>query len=227
MADQSKRRFKDETGNRYDRLTVLRLAEMREGQAFFDCRCECGREVLVKGANLRSGNTTSCGCSRRKPMPKVRGSIQMKNLCGQRVWGRVEDPTSKKIVCVTTCMSCQRLRFCYTEERLRKRRGLRCKCYGPTYNSWRKMIERCTNTNYHQYADYGGRGITVCPRWRRSFWAFVGAIGTRPTGKTLDRIDNDKGYYAENCRWATKEQQARNRRKPRKRQDVNASVLVG
>jgi hypothetical protein len=213
MADQSQRRFKDETGKRFGTLTVLRFDEMREGQPFFICRCDCRQEVSVRGANLRSGNTRSCGCSRRKSVRTAREYIHMKILCGQRVWGRVKDPTSKKIVCATSCMGCGRLRYRYTEQRLRKSRGLRCKCYGPTYNSWRKMIERCTNKNHHQYADYGGRGITVFPEWRKNFWAFVGCIGIRPKGKTLDRINNDEGYYPQNCRWATKEQQARNRRK--------------
>jgi hypothetical protein len=87
--------------------------------------------------------------------------------------------------------------------------------------------ERCTNKNHHQYDDYGGRGITVTVRWRKNFWAFVGDIGTRPKGKTLDRIDNDKGYYADNCRWATDSEQAKNRRKPRTKQDGNTSVFVG
>jgi hypothetical protein len=78
------------------------------------------------------------------------------------------------------------------------------------------MIERCTYKGHRQYADYVGRGITVSPRWRENFWTFVEDIGTRPKGKTLDRIDNDQGYYPWNCRWATYKEQARNRR-PRKK----------
>lgn len=213
MADQSKRRFKDETGNRYGRLTVLRFDETRKGKPFFACRCDCGREVSVGGANLRIGNTKSCGCSRRKGSPTAArtGSSRMQTLCGRRVWGTVKDPESKEIMWLTSCRSCGDLK-CYKEERLRKRRGLRCKCYEPTYNSWRKMIERCTYKGHRQYADYGGRGITVSPRWRRNFWAFVGDIGTRPKGKTLDRKNNDEGYYLDNCRWATRKEQAQNRR---------------
>ena len=213
MADQSKRRFKDETGKKHGMLRVLRFDEMRKSQPFFACLCECGREKSVRGANLRRGNTKSCGCSRRKRSPRAAptGSIQMQNLCGQRVWGKVKHPTSEKIVCLTSCMSCGRIRF-YSEQRLRKRTGLRCKCYEPTYTSWRKMIERCTYKGHRHYADYGGRGITVSPRWRRNFWAFVGDIGTRPKGKTLDRKNNDEGYYLDNCRWATRKEQAQNRR---------------
>jgi len=79
-----------------------------------------------------------------------------------------------------------------------------------TYSCWTNMIARCTNSNNPNYKHYGSRGISVCESWRNSFETFYKDMGEQPTGLSLDRINNDKGYSKENCRWATKFEQANN-----------------
>jgi hypothetical protein len=87
------------------------------------------------------------------------------------------------------------------------------KSYTPEYQAWRNMKLRCTNPDHPRYADWGGRGITVCDRWMNSFEAFYEDMGPRPgPGYSVDRKDNDGNYEADNCQWATKSEQQRNKR---------------
>lgn len=81
------------------------------------------------------------------------------------------------------------------------------------YRAWQQMKQRCLNGRHAQYEDYGGRGITICPEWLKSFHNFYRDMGQRPSERhSLDRIENNGNYDPANCRWATSEQQNRNRR---------------
>jgi hypothetical protein len=190
-------------------LAVLRFEGMRKGQPFFICLCQCGREVSVRGANLRSRNTKSCGCSRRRSVPRNHGKMVMKRFCDCLVWGK-GNPSSKNPRWMVVCRC--GLFYFQTEQKIRSGQPL-CRCSKRTYTSWQKMIERCTYKKHPQFDDYGGRGITVCQRWRESFCAFLEDMGKRPEGMTIDRYPNSDGNYEPgNCRWATTKQQAENRR---------------
>lgn len=85
----------------------------------------------------------------------------------------------------------------------------------PTYVCYRSMLSRCFNARNHAYADYGGRGITVCEAWKSNFEQFLGDMGERPDGTSLHRIENDLGYNLSNCVWGTPQQQAAGRRSSR------------
>lgn len=80
----------------------------------------------------------------------------------------------------------------------------------PTYRSWAAMKTRCSNPNSKDYPRYGGRGISYCEAWEH-FEAFYADMGDKPENMTLDRIDYNKGYTPENCRWATVAEQQQNK----------------
>ncbi len=96
---------------------------------------------------------------------------------------------------------------CLSREQ-KKRHGL---CASLIYCTWENMIQRCTNFKAINYKNYGGRGIKVCKRWLK-FENFLEDMGERPLGKTIDRIDNNQGYHKMNCRWATVQEQNKNKR---------------
>lgn len=95
----------------------------------------------------------------------------------------------------------------------RKARVTHGMSYATEYRILRGIIQRCENPNHKNWKHYGGRGITVCDRWRNSFAYFLEDMGPRPPGMTIDRIDNSQGYFPSNCAWRNMKAQNRHTRK--------------
>ena len=91
------------------------------------------------------------------------------------------------------------------------------------YKIWESMLGRCRNTSHHAYNGYGGRGITVCDKWT-TFAGFFEDMGLKPSKLTLERIDNNLGYSKDNCKWATRTEQARNTRATKLTEEIVVTI---
>ena len=212
-------------GYSFGRLTILEELDIRPKTV--QALCDCGTLKQYKLGGLLSGNTKSCGCLRKDMLQGRKKYITPK--VGDRFGTRVviAKPDTTHSTCQCQCGEVRDL----LDNSLSAGVGVTCRsCAAKThgmsdsveYAVWKNMHSRVSPTNCNA-KNYYQRGIIVCNEWR-DFNTFYADMGPRPLGKSIDRVDNDGNYTKANCRWATAEEQ--NRNKDRKGSKKRGVVLL-
>lgn len=225
--------IQDYVGKRFGSLTVIdESPKTHEHSNQFLLKCDCGNIISEQPNRVIGGHKKTCGRSckfcKRAQGTKHDFSYFIGEKRGElTVIGIIEKETgetTKKTFLKCEC-SCGKevnvLPYQFKGESVKSCGHLRAKAgvadgrslrNPKLYAIWHQMIERCENKDHKWYYRYGGRGIMVCDEWKDycNFEKWVESVGGKPDGTSIDRIDNDKGYYPENCRWATQRQQTRN-----------------
>ena len=220
----------ENVGKKYGKLTITEFLHLKKnGIPVYSCTCECGyKRLQVAFDRLENGITTDCGCSKRN------GDLIGKRFGRLVVVRKTEERKRRSIVWECKC-DCGNTFYC-AGQRLSSNKIVSCGCKSkekqhfacnlPIHKCWGQMMTRCYNKKWEGYENYAGRGITVCEEWIGSNpkgfanfynWAMANGYSDEklPNGRrkyTLDRIDNDKGYSPDNCRFVTEKEQQENKR---------------
>lgn len=205
---------------KFGKLTVISEAgKASNGVMRYNCVCDCGGDAVVRKGRLLSGETETCGCKAIIDINGMRfGMLAASGRKGADRWGQVT------WTCVCDCggsivLDGARLRNglmdhcgCQTSSRLTKAKTTHGMYGTPEYHSWFSLKSRCNDIDDDRY---GGRGIGYDSSWE-TFERFYADMGEKPTLKhEIDRIDNNKGYSRENCKWSTRVENTTNTRRSR------------
>lgn len=191
-------KINDLSGQKFNRLTVLKFAYIKNRCSYFLCKCECGNEKIIRGSHIKSGAIKSCGCLSKENSIKNARKMGLKygKIYGKILGFKYGKINSKYIA-------------------IKKYPDLfNNKDYKRLYKIYQHMIERCYDKNSIRYKDWGGRGIIVCDEWKNDFKVFFNwALNNGyKNNLTIDRINNNGNYEPNNCKWATIKEQNRNSR---------------
>lgn len=209
-------------GVRFGHLVVLREAERdRRGHRTVECRCDCGAACKRSLCNLKTAVACSLRCTAPRPAPvgarfgslvvlrevepDYRGVryVECQCDCGKtcrRRLNRLKEAVGCSYQCPVTMAAVSKHGYVH---------GL---CAHPLYRVWGSMRRRCTDPEHPSWKDYGGRGIGVCTEWEKFSNFFRDMSPGYVKGLFIDRIDNNRGYAKENCRWVTRNESNRNKR---------------
>lgn len=183
----------------------------------------CGKTFYPRTTQIRAGQGVFCSlkCRGVRDLLGLRfGRLVVTMLagrteCGRRIWRCACDCGEQKDV-TTELLNAGSVKSCGCFHREASTiRALRRNTPTVERATWNRMLYRCYKPTDDSYPIYGARGIEVCDRWRHSFDAFLEDMGRRPPGHSIERIDPNGNYEPSNCTWATKKEQARNRRTTR------------
>lgn len=232
--------FNDLTGRRFGRLVVIGRSNIRAAShSAWECRCDCGSLTFTDGGKLTNGQKMSCGCLRAEARQARLSSRVAQHQRQQIEAAAAEQGLPLGLCCITGCGRIERsVGFCAHHYdiwnrfghplagTLLSRRSMVATGRSKEIKAYSAMRTRCYNPKARSYSGYGGRGITVCPRWLDSFENFLADMGSAPAGTSLERGDVNGNYEPSNCRWATSSEQMRNTRATRLTADLVVAMRM-